>query len=45
MKQTQRKFFLGTVNETEVETSGTADLVLIGPPIRGQNSDVEEESY
>ena len=35
------KFFLDAVNQVEKETPETPDLVLIAPPTRGQDSDIE----
>ena len=42
-KQTQHRFLPDTVNQIQDDDPESADVVIIGPPTGGQDSDLENE--
>ena len=43
-KSAQHCFLNGAISQIENNNPKTIDIVIIGPPIGGENSDVESES-
>ena len=43
-KQTRHCLLIGAINQVDEDNPETADIIMIGPPTGGQDSNIEEEN-
>ena len=43
-KQTRHCLLIDAINQVDEDNPETADIIMIGPPTGGQDSDIEEEN-